>query len=265
MSVIALLTDFGTRDHYAGVLKGVIAEISPRATVVDVTHDIEAHHIASGAFLLWQSWAWFPSETIFLVVVDPGVGTARRILIARYGSRHVVAPDNGLITFVHREYPLEAMCCAENRRYFGPGLSPTFHGRDIMAPIAAHLSRGVLLREFGRPADQVELLAIPSAAALSARGLSGRILHVDRFGTMITNVGAGQLEELQRGAPSARVRVNGIDIGRACTAFADVPPGSPVALIGSSGLLEIAVNRGRAIDRFGPPDDAVVEVLRSER
>jgi len=262
MPLIALVTDFGTKDHYAGVLKGVIASLSPRTVVVDISHEVAAHDITSAAFLLWQSWPWFPAETVFLAVVDPGVGRVRRIIAARYASRFVVAPDNGLITFVHREFPPQAVHSVENRRYFVGEPSHTFHGRDILAPVAAHLANGVPPRELGPAVDQVELLPIPHQAEATRDGIRGRVLHVDRFGTMVTNIRANQVIEWGRGARAVLVRVNGNEWGSVRATYADVQVGEPLALIGGSGLLEIAINQGRAVDRLGPAGSAVVDLIR---
>jgi hypothetical protein len=263
MSLIALLTDYGGRDHYAGVLKGVIAGIAPAATVVDVTHDIAPQDVTSGAFLLWQSWRWFPPGTVFLAVVDPGVGSGRRILVARCSSRMIVAPDNGLITHVYRNEAVESLHSVENHRYFGPELSSTFHGRDILAPTAAHLACGVDPAEFGPAAGQIELLPIRTEAESTAFGLIGQVLHVDRFGTIITNIQSRQLADLLRDGHSLQVLVNDVDLGQVRKTFSDVGIGDPLALVGGGGLLEIAVHRGRAIDRFGPESGVIVQVVRS--
>lgn len=249
-SIITLTTDYGTRDQYVGAIKGVILGIAPDVRLVDISHDIEPHNVQHAAFVLRQVWSWYPEGTIHLVVVDPGVGTDRRIILGRYDSRYAVAPDNGLITFVHRECQNEAMHVVEDRRYMLAQRSTTFHGRDIMAPIAAHLATGVQPREFGRATDRVELLTIEHRATRIDCGLSGCVLYVDRFGTLITNVHSSQLARAGSGG-AWHVVVNDDPVGPVRMKFADAPPGEPLALIGSSGLLEIAVNRGRAVDRFG--------------
>lgn len=250
MQIITLTTDYGTKDHYVGVLKGVILSIATDVRLVDITHDIEPHSVARGAFVIAQCAAWFPSGTIHVAVVDPGVGTNRRIILGRFNGRYVVAPDNGLITFLHRDTPAEAMYVVENRRYLLANPSATFHGRDIMAPVAAHLANGVKPHEFGPVADRVEMLAVPHRAAIESGAIVGRVLYVDHFGTLVTNVHVDQLNTFPGGAAGIVINVDGSSVGPLRAAFGDVPVGEPVALVGGTGLLEIAVNQGRASERF---------------
>ena len=261
MPVVTLITDYGQSDHYVGALKGVILSIAPSVRIVDITHEIPPHGIQQGAFVLRQIHSLYPPDTVHLVVVDPGVGSSRRILLARYDGRYVVAPDNGLLTFVHRDLPTEAMYVVEDRRYFRLTVSSTFHGRDIMAPVAAHLAQGETPRLFGRLTDRIELLAIPHEAEFDGHVLRGRVLYVDRFGTLVTNIGRDQLVAVQGTGVVPEVRVGDVWVGPIRSTFSDVPPGEPVALIGGCGLVEVAVNRGRAIDRFGPAEAAQVEVF----
>ncbi|RME40600.1 MAG: hypothetical protein D6788_02995 [Planctomycetota bacterium] len=258
--IITLITDYGLRDGYTAALKGVILTLAPQVRIVDVTQEIEPFDVQHGAFVLRQVWNWFPPETIHLVVVDPGVGTMRPILLGRYEGRYVIAPDNGLITFVHRSFRTEAMYWVENRELFLADLSSTFHGRDMMAPAAAHLAAGVPPRMFGRPADRVELLPIPWRAEERGGVLEGRVLHVDRFGTLVTNVHRDQLERRKGSVERWRVFVNGDCIGPIRATFADGREGEMLALIGGGGFLEIAVNRGRAADRYPHRSDVRIEV-----
>jgi S-adenosylmethionine hydrolase len=259
MSIITLTTDYGLRDQYVGALKGVILSIAPSACLVDITHDIDPHNILHGAFVLRQVWPWYPKGTIHVVVVDPGVGSERRIILGRYAGQYVIAPDNGLVTLIHREMPVEALHVVEARRYFLGDLSSTFHGRDIMAPVAAHLANGVSPREFGRATDRLEILPGVHRAEVEGDVTRGMVLYVDRFGTLISNVGADQLSGAGVGCPNSEVLVDGVSVGPLRSAFCDVPPGEPVAFIGSGGLVEVAVNRGRAVDRFGPDPQISVE------
>ncbi len=260
MPIVTLITDFGTRDYYVAALKGVILGIAPDVRLVDLTHEVEPHNILHGAFILRHVWPWYPAGTIHLAIVDPGVGSERRIILAEYAGRYVIAPDNGLVTLLHREMPAEAMFVVENRRYFRAELSATFQGRDIMAPVAAHLAGGVSPKEVGRVTDGPEMLPVADRAQSSDRGLTGQVLYVDRFGTLVTNVRAEQLEEPRGSSRGWEVFVNDTSVGPIRSTFADVSQGDPVALVGSCGLLEIAVNQGRAVDRFGPPDSATIEV-----
>ena len=257
---MTLTTDFGTRDHYVGALKGVMLGIAPDIRIIDITHDIEPHNVLQAAFVLRQIWSFYPAGTIHLAVVDPGVGSDRRIILGQYAGQYVIAPDNGSITLVHREVLAEAMYVVENRHYFLSRVSATFHGRDIMAPVAAHLALGTKPSEFGRAIDRVELLPVTYRAESTTEGLSGRVLYVDRFGTLVTNIWREQLGGAGVSGEGAEVLVNDVSIGPICSTFFDVASGATVALIGSSELLEIAVNRGSAVGRFGPPESVRVIV-----
>src|SRR5579872_4645659 len=179
--VIALLTDFGTRDHYAGTMKGVAIGICPDAALVDISHEIPAHDVLAGALELAASYKYFPSGTIFLVVVDPGVGSARRGIAADAGDYAFVAPDNGVLTAVLDEHAPKRVVELTERRYARPSVSRTFEGRDRFAPAAAWLAKGIDVAALGRPAGAIHRLEIPRAAA-SADAITGEVLRVDRFG-----------------------------------------------------------------------------------
>ncbi len=257
--IITLTTDFGRRDHYVAAMKGVILSIAPTVRIVDVTHEIEPHNVIHGAFILRQIWPWYPPDTIHLAVVDPGVGSDRRIILGRYDGRYLIAPDNGLVTFVHRQTPAEMMHVVEDRRYFLPHLSATFHGRDIMAPAAAHLASGVKPRDFGRATDCLEVVPVAHRADKDGGVLRGTVLYADHFGNLVTNIGA---EQLPSGAARAGlvVFVDGGAIGPIRSTFCDVPASEPIALIGSGETLEIAVNCGNAVERFGPAPKVTVKI-----
>ncbi len=272
MPIIALTTDFGTRDHYVGAIKGVIAGLSHKTNIIDITHDIQPYNIMHGAFVLHSIWPYFPEGTIHLAVVDPGVGSPRRIIMGRYAGQYIIAPDNGLITLLHRKMRIEEMRVVENRCYFLPRVSSTFQGRDIFAPVAAHLANGVKTHEFGKPTDRVEILDIPYRSETIGRRIMGRVLYVDRFGNLVTNINRQDLLALGTKEHDAEVLVNDENIGTIRMFFDEVPPGKPLAIVGSTENLEIAVNRGNAADRFTqttklpvakgkPPTDAIrVEV-----
>ena len=251
MSIVTLITDYGTQDHYVGALKGVILGFAPDIRIVDVTHEIEPHNVAHGAFVLRQTWPWYPPDTVHLAIVDPGVGSERRTILGRYAGQYVVAPDNGLVTFVHREMAGEALHAVENRGFFLPRTSATFHGRDIMAPVAAHLARGRAADEFGPAIDDPVLLPVEDQARSTGLSVDGKARYVDRFGTLVTNIREEQIAALVRRGGTLEVLVDGIKIGPLRSTFCEVEPGEPVALVGSAGLLEVAVNRGRAVERFG--------------
>jgi len=251
MSIITLTTDYGTRDAYVAAVKGVILGIAPRANIVDVTHEIEPQNVRHGAFVLWQTARWFPRGTIHVVVVDPGVGSRRRILLGRFGGQYVLAPDNGLLSFIHEEAPADLLRVVEQRKYMLAEHSTTFHGRDIIAPVAAHLANGVPPEAFGPAAEGVEPLPIPFRAERKGDELRGAVLHVDRFGTLITNIHVDQLASLSNERRALSVNLGGTELGPIRSAFFEVAVGEALAFLGSGGLLEIAINRGRAADRFG--------------
>jgi len=200
--VIALLTDFGTRDHYAGTMKGVALGICPDATLVDITHDVPPHDVLAGALELAAAYRYFPTGTVFLTVVDPGVGSARRGIAAEAGDYRFVAPDNGVLTVVLDETPAKKVVELTERRYARPTVSRTFEGRDRFAPAAAWLAKGIDLGALGRPAGSVHRLEIPRPE-IAAASLDGEVLRVDRFGNLITNIDRRTLRSLPPAARSA--------------------------------------------------------------
>lgn len=249
MSVIALMSDFGVRDYYVAAMKGVILQIDPKATIIDVTHDIGSQDILHGAFVLRQTMPYFPEGTIFVAVVDPGVGTRRHILAARYSNRTILAPDNGLLTLVHRDAELQEIRIVENRRFFANTLSSTFHGRDIFAPVAAHLSRGAAMDHLGPVADRIEIMDLARPTVQQDGTLDGEVMLVDRFGNLITNISTMDLSaaNIRR---NLEVSIADHDIGPIRATYAEVAQGELVALIGSSLMLEVAVNQGSAAEKL---------------
>src|ERR1043166_8303701 len=196
--VIALLTDFGTRDHYAGTMKGVVLGICPDATLVDITHDVPPHDVLAGALELAAAYKYFPAGTIFLVVVDPGVGSARHGIAAEAGDYRFVAPDNGVLTAVLDEHAPKKVVELSERRYARPTVSRTFEGRDRFAPAAAWLAKGVELTALGRPAGAIVRLDVPRPLLQDAV-LSGAVSRIDRFGNVITNMDRKSCEKLTEG------------------------------------------------------------------
>jgi S-adenosyl-L-methionine hydrolase (adenosine-forming) len=245
--IITLTTDFGLSDSFVGVMKGVILGINPRATIVDITHDIAAQQIEQGAFVFANSYKYFPANSIHVVVVDPGVGSARRPIAAQIGEAFFIAPDNGVLSSVLR--PLSSVVHLNRPEYFLSQISHTFHGRDIFAPVAAHLSLGVPLESMGEAiADWVRLS--PCAAAWRASNeIVGRVMHIDRFGNIVTNI----CEEMLTGLDRARVVVTlrGKSITGIKSSYSTVIQGEPLALISSSGHIEIAVRDGNAARLVG--------------
>lgn len=251
MSIVALLTDFGTADQYVASMKGVILQINPKVTLVDVTHEIASQDVFHAAFVLRQVLPYYPAETIFVAVVDPGVGTPRRVLAARYSDRVVLAPDNGLLTLVHRDADMQEIRVVENRRLFATNLSATFHGRDIFAPVAAHLSRGMSLDQVGPVAGRIEVLDLARPVRHADGTMDGQVCLVDRFGNLITNISVVDLSSARAGSRHFEVVVKDRPVGPIRIAYSDVPRGEPLAIIGSSQMLEVAVNHGNAARLLG--------------
>lgn len=261
--IISLLTDFGLKDEYAGLVKAVILSINEDARIVDLSHEVPAHDVAGAAFLLAASYPYFPPGSVHVAVVDPGVGTERRILCAKHKGHLFLAPDNGLLTAVLSEGGTERMVSVENRSYFLKEQSSTFHGRDIFAPVAAYLTRGVALDSLGPGLSPDRAIRLPGLMAeRDEKGISGRILGADRFGNLTTNIMAGEVRELVKGREEAglRVRVEGIDVFGFYSAYGQAPEGKPFVLVGSRGTLEIAVREGSAADELGAEADSPVRV-----
>jgi len=266
--VIALLTDFGTRDHYAGTMKGVALAICPDATLVDISHDLPAHDVLAGALELAAAYKYFPAGTIFLVVVDPGVGSARRGIAAESGDYKFVAPDNGVLTAVLDEHAPKKLVELSERRYARPTVSRTFEGRDRFAPAAAWLAKGIELAALGRPAGTIQRLDIPQPKAGDDR-IEGQILRVDRFGNLITNIDRKTFERLSAGAPGTPgapgkidVRVGPHAVSKVVSTYSDVASGEVCALFGSTDHLEIAANGANAAETLSLGRGAPVQVSR---
>lgn len=243
LSIITLLTDFGTRDPYVGVVKGVLSSLAPRARLVDLTHEVPPGNIATAAFLLSSSLEFFPKGTVHLVVVDPGVGSGRKALALECGGRFFVGPDNGLFPAALAGRRLGRAVELTNPRYRRPRVSSTFHGRDLFAPAAAALARGVPMTRLGGGVASLVPGALPSPVRVGRRWI-GEVLWVDRFGNLVTNL-PGSL--LGRGS---RVKVGGRSVGRVGSHYAQVRTGGLLALAGSFGTVEISVSGGSASERL---------------
>jgi hypothetical protein len=260
VAIITLTSDFGWADYYVGAMKGIIYQIAPQATIVDITHEIPAHDIVSGALVLREIWRTFPPKTIHVAVVDPGVGTDRKIILAQYAGQMFLVPDNGLITFIQQTSPAEQVNVVSNESLFCQPISPTFHGRDIFAPVAAHLARDVNPDQVGPRRAYVSLLDIP-ACQTNNSGISGQVIHVDRYGNLITNITAEQINRFARAKQVCQVRLGEKPIGLVRRVFADVERGHVVSYVGSAGMLEIAVNQGRADKELSAGPGTAVEVI----
>jgi S-adenosylmethionine hydrolase len=257
--VIALLTDFGSRDHYAGAMKGVALGICPEATLVDISHDVAAHDVLGGALELAAAYRYFPAGTIFLVVVDPGVGSLRRGIAAEAGDYRFVAPDNGVLTAVLDEHPPKRVVELTERKYARPTVSRTFEGRDRFAPAAAWLAKGIDLAALGRSAGAIHRLDIPRAA-LHDDGIEGEVLRIDRFGNLITNIDRRTFDKLAGNALD--IRIGPHQVARVVTTYADAGPGEICALFGSTDHLEVAANGANAAEALDLRRGARVHVAR---
>jgi S-adenosylmethionine hydrolase len=259
--IIAFLTDFGTRDHYVGAMKGAALSVCREATLVDITHSIPPQDVLTGALELSAACPYFPAGTVFVGVVDPGVGSTRRAIAAEAGGFRFVAPDNGLLTAVLRELAPATVVSLSNPRYAREHVSRTFEGRDRFAPAGAWLANGASLADLGPPVHDAVQLKIPGSAVSGDR-LWGEVLLVDGFGNLVTSIDRPSFERFVGNAP-AQVVVGPHRIGSPLTTYADAPHGAPCALFGSSGRLEIAVNGGNAAERLALSRGAPVIVTRT--
>jgi S-adenosylmethionine hydrolase len=256
--VVALLSDFGLRDHYVGAMKGVVLSGCPEATLVDITHDVPAHDVAAGALTLAAAFRYFPSGSVFLAVVDPGVGSARRRLAAEGGGYRFVGPDNGLLSLALDEIGAYTVVELADRGYVRRPSSPTFDGRDWFAPAAARLAAGGGLADLGPELETIERIAI-ARPRLEVGVLEGQVVSVDRFGNLITNLDRPSIDRLALPAP--RIVVRDLVVDGIVSTYADVVPGAFCALVGSSGRLEIARRGGSAAAALGAGPGTTVRVL----
>lgn len=242
--LITLLTDFGVRDEYVGCLKGVILGLNPRAVLVDLSHEVPAQDIRAGAFILAATAPFFPTGTIHLAVVDPGVGTSRRPLAARCRGQFWVGPDNGLFHLIFAGQGDLEIVSLENTAYFRPQVAATFHGRDLFAPVAAHLSLGVDLRQLGPTITEPIRLPWPEPT-FTAKKIRGEIIHVDRFGNLVSNIAAAGFHSWRQGG-QFQLQVGVATLHRLHRTYGEAAPGELLVLEGSHGYLEIAAAHGSA-------------------
>jgi S-adenosylmethionine hydrolase len=256
MATVTLTTDFGDGTAYVAALKGSVLAVNPNARLLDLSHRLPPQDLAAAAYFLASSLRWFPAGTIHVVVVDPGVGTQRAILCVEWAGQMAVVPDNGCWTSILQPGEIPQVRRVENRRYWRPTVSATFHGRDVFAPVAGHLSLGVSPAELGPEVKEWTTLSMPEPVAM-AGGIAGQIIVVDSFGNLVSNIpGEGV-------PPAAAVQVGGETVVRRVRTYGDAEPGALVALIGSSGRLEIAVVNGSAAVRLGVEVGEPVEVVRN--
>ena len=245
--IITLITDFGTADHYVGTMKGVMLNINPEVQIVDICHQIALYDIFEAAYALVQSYRFFPHDTIHLVVVDPGVGTARRPILVSAGHYRFVAPDNGVLSLLFaREENVRVWHITADHYFLNP-VSNTFQGRDIFAPVAGWLSKGVQEEKFGDPITDYAKFTSPKPKRVSENLIKGMALKVDSFGNLITNISPEDVPELfSENPPPFKIIINQQEITRLNLAYSMGRPSELFAIVGSSGFIEICTNRGSA-------------------
>jgi len=251
--IITLLTDFGIDDAYVGIMKGVILSVAPDARIVDISHQVSPQDLVQAAYLIDSAYAYFPRGTIHAVVVDPGVGGQRRILAIEADHHLFLVPDNGVLTRVLEKVSVHAAVTVENSDLFLSDVSTTFHGRDIFAPVAAHLARGVPLHRLGPDISPESLmrLDLPIPRRFGRGEWIGHVIDIDRFGNLVTNLDAALLGlSGHREPPDMTIQVGQERLSGLAGSYAAVTPGEPLAIIGSRGTLEISVNQGSAKIRF---------------
>jgi S-adenosyl-L-methionine hydrolase (adenosine-forming) len=243
--VITLTTDYGTADHLVGVMKGVILSINPDVHVVDITHSVIPYDILDGALTVGQAFKYFPPRTIHVVVVDPGVGTTRRPILVAADQQYFVAPDNGVLSSVYDQTEALYGWHITAEHYFRNPVSNTFHGRDIFAPVAAWLSKSWQTASFGNPVTDFVRFALPKPKA-AGNVIKGVVLRIDSFGNLMTNFTPKDVPALAAPDGKFAIAVGNAQINKVFATFAQGPPGEPIAVIGSSGYLEISINKGNA-------------------
>lgn len=261
LPVITLLTDFGTVDYFVGAVKGAILSVNPLAVIADITHEIPPQDIEAAAFTLLASYETFPPGAIHVAVVDPGVGSARRGIVVRAGEQFFIGPDNGIFTYIYDREPSHQTFHITAEKYFRQPPSTTFHGRDIFAPVAAALSKGVKPEEFGPAIGDEVRLKNPLTPEVQENGkIEGRIIHIDRFGNCITNITRDLV-----GDKLGRMVVKQKEISTFSNFYSDCPSSDLFAIWGSAGFLEIAVNCGSAALTLGVKRGEAVILTRSRK
>ena len=254
--MITLTSDFGLKDSYVAEMKGVILTINPNANIIDITHDVEKFNIRMGAFMLASAAPYFPKGTVHLAVVDPGVGTERRAILVQTKQGFFVGPDNGVLILAAQNQGIEHIYELTNPKFMLPKVSSTFHGRDIFAPAAAYLDRGVKPSEFG---PEIPMLVIPEFSNVKRRNgsLLGEVMHVDGFGNIITNISQKEIDHAKE--VNVKLQNHTLNLAFAKT-YAQAKPQQPIALIGSHGFLEIALNQDSAAEKFQVKAEDKIEV-----
>lgn len=260
--IITLTTDFGLNDHFVGTTKGVILGIEPEAEIVDICHSVQAFDVLDGALTISQAYSYFPSGTVHMVIVDPGVGTTRRPLLVTSERYHFVAPDNGVLSLIYeREQRLSARHVTAEHYFLQP-VSNTFHARDVFSPVAAYLAKGVDPAKFGEEVSDFVRFSAPKPKPVNENTLRGLVLKVDRFGNLITNITPQDAPMLfAQEAPAFKIVVGKREIAEIKDAYARGAPGEVFGILGSMGYLEIAANRGAAAQILGVGKGSDVSIV----
>lgn len=257
-NIITLITDFGASDIFVGIMKGVILGINPKAKIIDITHEIKPQDVIGGGFLLGSAYRYFPAGAVHLSVVDPGVGSERRAVAVETEHYYFVTPDNGFLSYILAEEPVRKAVELSNADYFLPEISDTFHGRDIFAPVAAHISRGVPVANLGH--ELTDLVQFPiQTPQISADRIIAHVIYIDRFGNLITNISQPVFAEA-RGERDFIIAIKERQINQIKRAYAEVPVGELIGIFSSFGHLEIAINGGNAAKILGVEKGAAVEI-----
>lgn len=260
--IVTLTTDFGTNDHFVGAVKGVILDIAPEAAIVDITHAVQAFDVLDGALAISQAYSYFPNGTVHMVVVDPGVGTTRRPILASSDGYHFVAPDNGVLSMVYAREERMHVRHITSEHYFRQPVSNTFHGRDIFAPCAGYLAKMVDSHKFGDEIEDYVRFAAPRPKPAGDNRLRAVVLKVDRFGNLITNVTPEDAPALFSGkAGGFKIVVGNKEISEVRTAYAEGAPGEVFGILGSMGYLEIVANRAAAAQLTGAGKGSEVSIV----
>jgi S-adenosylmethionine hydrolase len=262
--IITLTTDFGTNDHFVGAMKGVILDIVPEAAIVDISHAVQAFDVLDGALTIAQAYSYFPNGTVHVVVVDPGVGTERRPILASSDGFHFVAPDNGVLSMVYAREERFHVRHITSEHYFRQPVSNTFHARDIFAPVAAWLSKQVDSHKFGDEIDDYVRFAAPRPKATGENRMRAVVLKVDRFGNLITNVTPQDAPALFAGSAAFKIVVGSREITDIRRTYAEGAPGEVFGILGSMGYLEIVANRGAAAQITGAGKGNEVSIFLGE-
>jgi len=262
--IITLLTDFGLTDAYTAVMKGAVLSININAKLIDITHHISAGSIVQGAGILREAYSYFPEGTVHIAVVDPGVGSSRRLIAIKAAEHFFVGPDNGIFWPVIKENPDTEIVELTRQKYFLPDITDTFHGRDVFAPVAAHISLGTEISELGSPITAPEKLTLPEPCQ-KGEILKGEIMRIDNFGNLITNIKAKILKDFL-GSKKPVIHIDKYKITEICSTYSNRDRGKLLALINSSDYLEIAVNLGKASEYLNKAQDEItgmrVKVVR---